>query len=371
MKYYIGLLSGTSIDGIDAAVVAIGKKKIKLIACHRKDFSAELAKQLHELINNQTSTLANFANADYQLAYEFSKAVIELLEKANLTAKDITAIGSHGQTVYHQPSEDKYDAISKQALKKNSIQLGSAHIIAAMTQIDVVSNFRQLDMAYGGQGAPLAPIIHKKLYAKNKQNIAVLNLGGIANISFIGKDYKKIIGFDTGPANCLLDEWIKIHKQHNYDKNGEWARSGHLNKTLLAQMLNDEYFQKNYPKSTGREYFNRNWYNNFKQQFKQTNAVDIQTTLSHLTAKSIALSLKQQASIDKIIITGGGVHNAFVVELIQHYSQVNTIIAQNADWIEAILFAYLAQRRIKNKKIDLCSITGSYKKLLVGDIIQT
>jgi len=362
LKYYIGLLSGTSIDGIDAAIVGFGKNKIKLIETHSKVFSHELSQQLLNIINSQSTTLTDMANIDYQLAYEFSNAVLELLVKAKMDAREIKAIGSHGQTVYHQPNEDD------DKLKKNTIQLGSSHIIAAMTQIDVVSNFRNLDMAYAGQGAPLAPIIHQKLYAKKNDNIAVLNLGGIANISFIGKDYKKIIGFDTGPANCLLDEWICFHKQCKYDNNGDWARAGGLNKILLDQMLNDSYFLKNHPKSTGREYFNRKWFDKFKDQFKITSAVDIQCTLTHLTAQSIARTLYK--NISTLIVTGGGAHNCYLLELIQKYSQVKLIIAKNPDWIEAMLFAYLAHRRIKNKRFNLSSITGSYKKILLGDITK-
>ncbi len=364
MSYYIGLLSGTSVDGIDAAIVRIVDDKISLLATHEQPFSPELKQQVQNLIKTQQTSLANYANCDALLAEEFSNAVKTLLVKSNTKASDITAIGSHGQTIYHQPNKNKND-------KCNTLQIGSPHIIAAQTDIDVVANFRYMDMALSGQGAPLAPILHEKLYHNNQYNKAVINLGGIANVSFFGKDYPRVIGYDTGPANCLLDEWISIHQKKPYDENGQWARQGKLNTQLLQVMLEDEYFQKSAPKSTGREYFNRQWYGNFVEQFKLTSAVDIQNTLTHLTAQSIALAIKNQCvAIDEIILMGGGAFNTYLVELLQEYTQTQTTVAKDANWIEAILFAYLAECRIKNKRLDLSSITGSDAPLLLGDIIK-
>jgi anhydro-N-acetylmuramic acid kinase len=361
LSYYIGLLSGTSVDGIDAAIVSINEKDIELIETLEKPFSADLKKQLQALIQTQQTTLANYANCDHQIAIEFSVAVNELIEKSTLDARDIVAIGSHGQTIYHQPNEVGDN-------KRNTLQIGSAHIIAATTGIPVVSNFRNIDMAFHGQGAPLAPIIHQKLFNHDNQNIAVLNLGGIANITYLGRDYAQIIGYDTGPANCLMDEWITIHQQKPFDKDGSWAKQGKVNEELLKQMLSDDYFQQSAPKSTGREYFNFKWYDNFVEQFRKTSADDIQTTLGHLTAKSIAQALPQ--NIDKIILMGGGAHNDFLVHLIKHYTAVKTAIAQNPNWIEAMLFAYLAHLRLNNIPINLGSITGSFQPILVGDIVE-
>ncbi len=364
MSYYIGLLSGTSVDGIDAAIVKIATGEITLIATHEQSFSADLKHQVQSLIKTQQTTLANYANCDILLAEEFSAAVNALVAKSNLKAKDIVAIGSHGQTIYHQPNSDSQN-------KRTTIQIGSPHNIAAKTGIDVVANFRQMDMALDGQGAPLAPTLHEKLYNKNQQNRAVVNLGGIANISFFGKDFPQVIGFDTGPANCLLDEWINIHQNKSYDKDGDWAQQGKLNKALLEQMLSDDYFQKLAPKSTGREYFNQKWLENFTEQLKTTSSVDVQNTLTHLTAKSIANEIsKQSATIDKIIVMGGGAYNAYLVQLIGKYTRVQVEVAKNANWIEAILFAYLAERRINQQQLDLFSITGSEVPLLLGDIIK-
>lgn len=365
MKYYIGLLSGTSVDGIDAAIVAIDKSKTKLVCTHGQAFSGQLKSDLQDIIKSQTVTLKQLSDTDSLLAFEFSQAVDILINKSNINKKEIIAIGSHGQTIFHQPNGNH----------TNTMQIGSAHKLAANTGITTVSNFRNLDMAYGGQGAPLAPLIHQKLFTDNAKNTAVINLGGISNISFIGKNYQQPIGFDTGPANCLIDQWIKIHKQKDYDNHGDWAKQGELNKILLSQMLNDDYFNKPYPKSTGREYFNFDWFNNFKSEFKATSAVDIQTTLTHLVATSIADAISSQKfTIDNIIVMGGGANNSYLIELIQQYSTLETTKSIehgfDGDWIEAILFAYLAYKRINKQKLNLSSFTGSSQEILVGDIIE-
>jgi anhydro-N-acetylmuramic acid kinase len=364
LSYYIGLLSGTSVDGIDTAIVQITNDEITLIATHQQPFSPELKHQVQNLIKTQQTSLSNYANCDVLLAEEFSHAVKALLSKSNIAARDIIAIGSHGQTIYHQPNKDNKD-------KRSTIQIGSTHIIAAQTGIDVVANFRSMDMALNGQGAPLAPVLHEKLYQNNKQNTAVINLGGIANVSFFGKDFTQVIGYDIGPANCLLDEWVSIHQDKSYDENGQWAQQGVLNEELLNEMLLDEYFQKSAPKSTGREYFNSQWLGNVIKKVKANSAADIQNTLTHLTAQSIALEIKKRGTtIDEIILMGGGAFNTYLVELIKKYTQTQITVAKDANWIEAILFAYLAERRIKNKRLDLSSITGSDAPLLLGDIIK-
>lgn len=361
-EYYIGLLSGTSVDGIDVAIVDFSNNEISVICNHEQSFSDSLKKNIQNLIKTQSLTLQQFSEIDSLLAFEFSQAINILINKSNINKSEIIAIGSHGQTIFHQPDGNH----------ANTIQIGSAHKIAAMTGINVVSNFRNLDMAFGGQGAPLAPILHQKLFYNAKKNTAVINLGGISNISFIGKDFRKIIGYDIGPANCLIDEWINIHKQQAFDIDGSWARQGQLNQTLLSQMLNDEYFSKSAPKSTGREYFNHHWYDNFIDQFQKTSAVDIQTTLSHLVAASIHRELIDK-SIDNIILMGGGSNNGFIKELIEQYCGVETKTSNDygydANWIEAILFAYLAYKRVNNHKLDFSSFTGSTDIILVGDVV--
>lgn len=365
MNYYIGLLSGTSVDGIDAALISIDQHHIKVLETHAQAFSHELSRNLKKIISDQTISLSQLSDNDSLLAFEFSQAVDILINKSKIDKKDITAIGSHGQTIYHQPNGNHH----------NTWQIGSPHMIAANTGIKVVSHFRNMDMAYGGQGAPLAPLIHKKLFAKNHSNTAVINLGGIANISFVGRNYQHPIGYDTGPANCLMDEWINIHQQKPYDENGQWAKQGQVNHELLNQMLADPYFQKPYPKSTGREYFNHRWYDNFIEEFKKTSAVDIQATLSHLTANSIAQSIESQPhELNEIILMGGGAKNTHLKELIEKASKIKVNTSDHygfdADWIEAILFAYLAYQRINENPVNLGSFTGASQAVLAGDIVH-
>jgi anhydro-N-acetylmuramic acid kinase len=365
LNYYIGLLSGTSVDGIDAALVAIDNNSIRLIGTYEQGFSQEMQSTLQTIIKSQEINLRLLSDIDAKLADEFSYAVENLLLKTKITKQDVIAIGSHGQTIFHQPLGDY----------KNTLQIGSPHRLAAKTGLTVIANFRNLDMAYGGQGAPLAPLIHSKLFIENNKNTAVINLGGITNISFIGKDYKQLIGYDIGPANCLIDEWTSIHLQKPYDKNGTWARQGLLNKILLNEMLNDDYFKLPYPKSTGREYFNLNWLKNFKEEINTTSENDIQTTLTHLIAASISQSIKQQNhSIEQIIVMGGGAKNSFIKELISEYTKIPTVSSNSygfdPQWIEAILFAYMAYKRINHQKLDLSSFTGSTQAILVGDIIE-
>ncbi len=370
MNYFIGLLSGTSVDSIDAALVTINHDCLELICTHEHIFPSALKSDLQSIIQSQSVSLLQLSDTDAKLAVEFSIAVEQLLSKSKIGKSKIIAIGSHGQTIFHQPN----------GKNKNTWQIGNPHILAANTGIKVVSNFRSLDMAYGGQGAPLAPLIHQKLFAKNNKNSAVVNLGGIANISFIGQNYPQPIGFDTGPANCLIDEWIFKHKNQHFDKNGQWANQGELNQGLLETMLKDDYFSKSHPKSTGRECFNLNWIKSAIKSFQSTSSIDIQTTLTHLTAVTIANAVKkeqhQQHPIAEIILTGGGANNEFLLSLIQQYSSLdvlNVTIASkqgyDGDWIEALLFAYLAYMRINNQRLDLSSFTGSRQKLLVGDIV--
>jgi anhydro-N-acetylmuramic acid kinase len=359
------LLSGTSVDGIDAALVAIDNNSIELVGTYEQGFSHEMQSTLQTIIKSQEVNLRLLSDSDAKLADEFSYAVESLLLKTKISKQNVIAIGSHGQTIFHQPLGDY----------KNTLQIGSPHRLAAKTGLTVITNFRNLDMAYGGQGAPLAPLIHNKLFLEDSKNIAVINLGGITNISFIGKDYKQPIGFDIGPANCLIDEWISIHQKKPYDDKGCWAKQGLLNKNLLSEMLNDEYFNQAYPKSTGREYFNLNWLKNFKDEIKKTSENDIQTTLTHLIAVTVSQSIKEQKHIiDKIIIMGGGAKNTFLIELISEYTNIPTDSSDSYGfdplWIEAMLFAYMAYKRINLDGIDLSSFTGSSQAILVGDIIR-
>lgn len=361
MSYYIGLLSGTSVDGIDAALVDINENNITLLETHERSFSEDLKQELQTIIKKQHISLQQLSDTDIKCAQEFAAAVKQLLVKSNLDSSKIVAIGSHGQTIFHQP----------EGTLANTLQIGSPHLLAALTGIDVVSHFRNFDMAFNGQGAPLAPVIHQALFANTEHNTAVINLGGIANISLIGKNYPQAIGYDTGPANCLIDEWISLNINKAYDKKGQWAQGGQLNQSLLASMLKDSYFHKPPPKSTGREYFNLNWIKKHCETHQDVNSNDIQNTLTHLTAHSIADAINaEDYTIHEILLVGGGAHNEFLQHLIEEYTLINTRAVEQGDWIEAILFAYLAERRINQQVLNLESITGANRAILYGDIVS-
>lgn len=364
MSYFIGLLSGTSVDSIDAGLVHFSDDKIKFIEALSHPFPLDLKQRIQNLIENQSTDLASYSEIDVKIAIEFSKAANALIKNSSVSKDEIIAIGSHGQTIFHNP-EGEF---------KNTIQIGNPHTIAAQTQLPVVTNFRNMDMALGGQGAPLAPLLHHEIFREDDKNIAVLNLGGIANITFLGHDYKKPIGYDTGPANCLIDSWISTHQNKQYDESGDWAKAGNLNKPLLNQFLTDKYFKLPNPKSTGREHFNINWLNSILAKNEPITPIDVQTTLTHLTAKSVALEIEKQAfAIDKLVIMGGGSSNLFLKELLTKYCQADVVSSEcydyDPDWVESILFAYLAYQRWNGINLDLKTITGSAEKLLVGDVI--
>ena len=264
-NYYIGLLSGTSMDGVDAAIVDFSENKPpKLIASHAEPIPELLREKTRLLCVPGDNEINRLGEADVEWGHLFATATLKLLKLANISAKEIIAIGSHGQTIRHKPT----------ATTPFTLQIGDPNTIAALTQITTVADFRRMDMAFGGQGAPLAPAFHRYLFQKSARDTMVINIGGIANITYLPANFTaKIIGFDTGPGNTLMDAWCRKHINRPYDENGEWAMQGQINDTLLDRLLKDAYFSQQAPKSTGPEYFHLTWLNS------SFNAVDTQRTL--------------------------------------------------------------------------------------------
>ena len=363
--YYIGLMSGTSMDGIDAVLVDLSKAQAELICSHSHPFPASLQTQLSDIISPAwKGSLLQIGRLHQKLGKLFADSVSALLQKKDISAQNILAIGSHGQTVWHQPEGDH----------PFSIQLGDASQISELTGITTVADFRSRDIAAGGQGAPLVPAFHQALFAKANINRILLNIGGIANITLMAGD-KKISGFDTGPGNGLMDAWIKKHKQENFDKNGDWASSGTINNKLLDQLLNDQYFSLPAPKSTGKEYFNLQWLEaaisiSIKPQ-------DIQATLVELSAISIADAINSATSMQQnwheLYVCGGGIHNQFLMERLQHHLPAFKItstqrLGVSPDWMEAIAFAWLAKQTLEGKPGNLASVTGAKGARILGAI---
>jgi len=354
---YIGVMSGTSCDGIDLALMDF-ETSIKTIDTAFYPFDDSLRNKLLQVISNQPLSVSALSQLDSALGQLYAKAINDFINQLAVQASDITAIGLHGQTVFHDP-ESQF---------ANTIQLGSAAIVAKQTGILTVANFRQMDVAYGGQGAPLAPIFHQQLFNQINHNVVVLNLGGMANISLIQD--QMVLGFDTGPANCLTDEWVMENRSVAYDDAGEWASQGEVNQPLLSAMLSEPFFAKPFPKSTGRELFNREWLAKHLKQFNVL-AVDVQATLVQLTVDTVVSAIQSlPQSIDKVVVCGGGVHNTFMLKLLQGKLDVPVDSSLkhgiDPDYVEAGLMAWLAAQNIANKRLDLSGMTGTNKPLIYG-----
>jgi len=362
--HYIGLMSGTSVDGIDAALVSIPVNgQLALLATHQHPFPSAVRDAIQALMQSGPNELEREGELDVQLGRLFAEATNALLAKSGVSASSIRAIGSHGQTIRHRPH----------ATHPFSRQIGNPSVIAEVTGITTVADFRARDLAAGGEGAPLVPAFHQWLFRKPGVNRAVVNIGGIANISWLpATENSAVLGFDTGPGNTLLDQWIVRHRNELYDRDGAWAASGRVQNDLLASLMADEYFTKVPPKSTGREHFNLAW---LEQKLVSKFAPeDIQSTLAELTAASIAQSLKfLPEKIGEIYICGGGSHNrqllARLRALLPGIPVATTqILGLDPDWVEATAFAWLAHQTLAGRAGNLPSVTGARHPVLLGGI---
>jgi anhydro-N-acetylmuramic acid kinase len=361
-ELYIGLMSGTSLDGIDAGLVDFSDSKIQLISFHYQPFSAELRQTIHQLSQaNQAIFLKDYGHIDSHLGHLFAEASLSLLEKSNLNPSDIQAIGSHGQTVYHAP----------ESINGFSLQIGDPNRIAELTGITTIADFRRRDIAVGGQGAPLVPAFHQAVFGDKNQAKTIVNIGGIANISILDGD--SVLGFDTGPGNTLLDFWCQQHCHQAYDKNGDWGASGKPNLQLLTAFKQDEYFQLPPPKSTGKEYFSAAWLQQKLSTFANINPADVQATLCQLSADSIAEAINQYApNTQQTLVCGGGAHNQQLLKLLAEKlnSPLNSTAdcGINPDHVEAIAFAWLARQTINNLPGNLPMATGARSPVILGGI---
>ena len=366
--YYMGLMSGTSLDGIDVVIAQFDHPEpFSLIASQTFPFPDSLKQQLLSLSQHKHtgSELDIYAELDVRLGRLFADCCLELLYKHQVLAEDIVAIGSHGQTLRHYP-DSSYPT---------TLQIGDPNIIAQQTGITTVADFRRRDMAAGGQGAPLVPPFHKALFSSDQINRVVLNIGGIANITFLPVHSARVIGFDTGPGNGLLDDWCLRHLDLAYDREGQLASKGEVCSAFLQQMLTDPYFTQAAPKSTGREYFSYNW---IKQQLEHFQddipKLDVLASLAELTAVSIALQIKQLVPVvDEVLVCGGGMHNTDLIKRLQNHLQDLKITSTEAyqlhpDWVEASAFAWLAQQTLQGQNGNLPEVTGARESVVLGGI---
>ena len=365
---YIGIMSGSSLDGVDVVLCEIDSSSCTLISSLEYPMPRELKSDILTMINGKT-TLKQVGQIDHRLGVLFTQAVGALLIRENIDASSITAIGSHGQTLWHEPSGEY----------PFSMQLGDANIITAKTGIPVVADFRRKDVALGGQGAPFAPAFHEFIFSNINTSVSIINIGGMANITVLAKNTNdKLIGYDTGCGNVLLDMWIDKHQNVSYDKDGAWAKSGEVDYTLLDAMMADDYFSEPYPKSTGREKFNKVWLKDALRQaqgplvdsvtelVEVVEAQDVQRTLVELTALSISNEVLK-FNTDVALLCGGGAKNNFLVERIKALMpNIEVAIAQNADEIEAMTFAWLAYKRIHKEVVNLKDVTGASDNAVLG-----
>lgn len=360
-ELYIGLMSGTSVDGIDAGLVDFSAHKPKLIAFEYLPFSSVLKNKIEVLTSISTISLSDYGELDCELGHLFAQVVNRLLDRAGVHYSNIIAIGSHGQTLYHAPNSSF----------PFSLQIGDPNVIAEKTKITTVADFRRRDIAAKGQGAPLAPSFHQAVFTSSHQKNCIVNIGGIANITVLSSE-RKLIAFDTGTGNTLMDYWCQKNLGQAYDKNGDWAKSGQVIPALLKNFKQADYFKLPPPKSTGKEYFSSEWLMQHLTTFSTFPTQDIQATLCQLTADSITDAIQKYAgSIDELLVCGGGVHNHHLLTLLatQDY-QVHSTAKEgiNPDYVEAMAFAWLAKQTMNHLAGNLVEVTGANAPVILGGI---
>lgn len=366
--YFIGLMSGTSMDAIDAVLVDFSSNAPVLVHSLDHPITEDLRSECQSLCIPGNNEIDRLGRVDSLLGDVFADAVVQLLNEANVSAQDITAIGSHGQTIRHRPDNDP----------AFTLQIGDANRIAERTGITTVADFRRRDMAAGGQGAPLVPAFHAAVFQSADQQRVIVNIGGIANITILPTDPEiTISGFDTGPGNSLMDIWVQKHQQQFFDQDGQWAASGEINKSLLNQFMSDEYFDRHPPKTTGREKFNLSWLEQQLSEYgKDIAAEDVQATLCELTAVSITVDIRQHApDTGEVIVCGGGTRNVQLMKrLREHLDPIEVKTSDNlgfpAEWIEAIAFAWLARETLAHRPGNVPGVTGAHHPVILGGIYQ-
>lgn len=362
-RLYVGLISGTSADGIDAALVRFEHDKPQLLHALTHAWPDALRTQVLRVAQDETTLdLDAFGRLDVAVGQTFADAVAALLVQSGTSASSVHAVGSHGQTVRHRPSGEH----------PFTLQIGNASVIAERCGIDVVADFRSADVAAGGQGAPLLPAVHAMLLNAPGRTRVVLNLGGIANITVLAAD-GRVFGFDTGPANGLMDAWCLRHRGEAFDRNGAFAASGRVDESLLATLLDDPYFALPPPKSTGREHFHLGWLD-ARLHAATASPADVQATLLELTVRSIVAAIDAHASdAEDVLICGGGVHNRVLVQRLRELLQPRVLgstadYGVDPDYLEAAAFAWLARQRLLGLPGNLPAVTGARGPRVLGAI---
>jgi len=359
VQRYIGLMSGTSLDGIDAVLVDFSRDAPQLLGHSHRPFDAALRAALFALNAPGHDELDRASSLGNKLARRYADSVSEVLAQAAMDRSAVRAIGCHGQTVRHRPE------------RGYSVQIGNAALLAELTGIAVVTDFRSRDLAAGGQGAPLVPSFHAMMFTSERENRAVLNLGGIANLTWLPRA-GAVQGFDSGPGNCLLDLWAARHLGRAFDDGGRWAKKGKVNAALLAQLMQEPFFSMPPPKSTGRDLFSAGWLD--ARLIPESDARDVQATLLELTARSVAEACARHCiGLERLVVCGGGSRNAALLERLgELLSPVPIETSErhgiDACLVEACAFAWLAKQAIENRPAGLPSVTGARGARVLGAI---
>lgn len=358
-ELYIGLMSGTSLDGVDAVLTDFSSQHPKQVAAYYLPYPRDLSERLLALQYCDGDELHRSAALGNELARLYSLAVAAVLGQAGVNAESVQAIGCHGQTVRHNPKEGY------------TLQLGNPALLAELSGIHVVADFRSRDIAAGGQGAPLVPAFHQAVFRSAETHRVILNIGGIANVTNLDPD-SLTSGFDTGPGNMLLDAWIRRHQGKDFDEGGVWASEGQAIPRLLDRLLAHPFFGWAPPKSCGREEFNVDWLNS--HLVGEEAAIDVQATLLQLTARSIAAAIENWCGRpDELVVCGGGARNdALLKQLSLHIPHTRVLTSAalgiDADWVEAVAFAWLARQTLKGLPGNLPSVTGAKGTRILGAI---
>ncbi len=365
--YYIGIMSGTSMDAIDAVLVQFNADGLpNTVACHTLAFPTLLKADLTAIIQTSwTGSLRHIASLNATLGSIYAEAAEALIQESGIPKEKIHAIGNHGQTIWHQPDDEPHF----------SWQLGDANRISELTGVTTVADFRNRDIAAGGEGAPLVPAFHKAVFSHATKNRVILNIGGIANISLVSPTLDTL-GFDTGPGNSLLDSWCLENQNQPYDKGGAWGASGKIIVSLRDELMKDDFFKRGYPKSTGKEHFNLQW---LKQHLNSSmKPEDIQATLVEVTALSITAGINlasksNKLKVDEVYVCGGGSKNLYLMKRLKELIETAVFektdaIGVDSDWVEAIAFAWLARQTMLGLPGNLPSATGATNYRVLGAI---
>lgn len=361
-QYAMGMMSGTSMDGIDVAVIDIHSHQ--LLCADTFPYSSEVSAKLKEVMKGKAFNASFFSLLNRQIGIDFAEAAQRILNLMTLEQiQDLQVIGTHGQTVCHQPLGDV----------PYTWQMGCPHTIAQICKKPVVFDFRNGNIAAGGQGAPLAPLYHQQLFGQ-KNDAIVVNIGGISNLSFVSPTSMR--GYDVGPGNCLMDLWIDRNLGLSFDHSGAWAASGKVSQLLLSELLRDGFLQQNSPKSIGKEYYSMEWLDNYIKNFN-LDPQDVQATLCRYTVEIIAREIKYGSTSKSIVwLCGGGAKNLEIVRglqqsLIGFEVKLTSEANISEDYLEAMMIAWLGWMRYSNHPIDLYAIMGGHhRKQLVGMICE-